>query len=336
MSWAERIERAWYGRRNVLWPLTPLEMLYRFIVQRRRARFLASPPPPLGVPVIVVGNLSVGGTGKSPLVAWLVDFLQQQGGRPGIVSRGYGGSSPDYPLAVMPDSDPAVAGDEPVMLAQSTGVPVAVSPVRSAGIRQLQAAGCDVVISDDGLQHYGMARDIELVVVDGTRGFGNRHCLPCGPLREPMTRLASVDAVIGNGASSVTEGAYEMHLEPLALRNLVTNERLPPRAFAGQSAVHAVAGIGHPARFFRTLSSLGIDHEAHPFPDHHRFTADDLVFDDDAPVIMTAKDAVKCRNFADARCWALDVRAQPSQAFVQFLQTRLNVLASREGRDRGQ
>lgn len=329
MKLSERIEHAWYGHYNRLWPLAPIEALYTAIVRRRRARFLSTPPPPASVPVIVVGNLSVGGTGKSPLVAWLADFLREEGWQPGIVSRGYGGKADHYPLRVLPNSDPTVVGDEPVMLAQQTGAAVSVSPQRPEAIAQLVEEGCTIIISDDGLQHYAMARDIELVVVDGARGFGNRHCLPCGPLREPMTRLASVDAVIGNGAEKIVDGAFDMHLTPLCLRNLVTGEQ---RAFNDQAVkqpVHAVAGIGHPARFFNTLSSLSIAHYAHPFTDHHQFSAQDLAFDDDALIIMTAKDAVKCQAFATSRCWALDVQAAPSAAFMLFLKQRLNALPCR-------
>lgn len=329
MSLGERIERAWYGQRNVLWPLAPFEVLYTAVVRRRRTHFLNAPPTPLPVPVIVVGNLSVGGTGKSPLVGWLAAFLREEGWQPGIVSRGYGGTSESYPLRVLPASDPAVAGDEPVMLAQQTGVPVSVSPHRTEAVEQLIADGCTIIISDDGLQHYAMARDIELVVVDGTRGFGNRHCLPCGPLREPIARLASVDAVIGNGAANVVEGAYDMHLTPLSLRNLVTGEQVAIEDVDRSQPVHAVAGIGNPARFFNTLSTLDITHYAHPFADHHHFSAKDLAFDDDALVIMTAKDAVKCQAFANERCWALDVQAAPSSAFMLFLKRRLNALPCR-------
>lgn len=339
MSLSQWLSRAWYRRDgHALWALRPLECLYRHIVIRKmqQRRYQQS----TAVPVIVVGNLSVGGTGKSPLVAWLARYLREQGWKPGIVSRGYGGKSPHYPLSVMPDSDPAMAGDEPVMLAQQSGVPVAVAPDRPAAVAQLVEAGCTLIVSDDGLQHYALARDIELVVVDGTRGFGNRHCLPCGPLREPLSRLDSIDAVVVNGGDDALErlrangdvaldDGFSMTLVPCGLRHLLSGERVSSNDPRFRNGVHAVAGIGHPERFFHTLSSLGVTATLHAFADHHSFTADDLNFDDDQPIVMTAKDAVKCQPFASERCWALDVEAEPSAAFVLFLQQRLAALASR-------
>lgn len=333
MSLSQWLTQAWYRRNaHALWGLRPLECLYRHIVTHRlrQRRYRQSTP----VPVIVVGNLSVGGTGKSPLVAWLARHLREQGWQPGIVSRGYGGKSAQYPLRVMPGSDPALAGDEPVMLAQQSGVPVAVAPDRPAAVALLVKEGCTLIISDDGLQHYALARDIELVVVDGARGFGNRHCLPCGPLREPLSRLNSVDGVVVNGGEDALARLYargdvtlanrfSMTLVPCGLRHLLSNERVTsddPRFSVG---VHAVAGIGHPERFFQTLSTLGMAAIPHSFADHHTFTANDLNFDDDRPIVMTAKDAVKCQSFASERCWALDVEAEPSASFVLFLQRLL-------------
>ena len=339
MSLSRWLERAWYRRDGeALWALRPLECLYRRIVTRRlqQRRYRQQTP----VPTLVVGNLSVGGTGKSPLVAWLAHYLREQGWQPGIVSRGYGGKAAHYPLRVTPDSSPAEAGDEPVMLAQQSGVPVAVAPDRPAAVALLVAEGCDLIISDDGLQHYTLARDVELVVVDGTRGFGNRHCLPCGPLREPLSRLNSIDAVMVNGGEEarvrlqqdgdlVSAHSFSMTLAPRCLRHLQTGERAACDDARFQQGVHAVAGIGHPERFFTTLASLGIVAESHPFADHHTFTADDLQFSDERPIVMTAKDAVKCQPFATEQCWALDVDAEPSAAFVLFLQQRLAELAPR-------
>lgn len=339
MSISQWFERAWYRRDGrALWMLRPLECLYRYVVGRkyRQRRYRQADT----VPIIVVGNLSVGGTGKSPLVSWLARYLCEQGWQPGIVSRGYGGHSDHYPLRVTAESVPSEAGDEPVMLAQQSGVPVAVAPDRPAAVAQLVDAGCTIIISDDGLQHYAMARDIELVVVDGVRGFGNRHCLPCGPLREPLSRLNSVDAVVVNGGEVAlnhlqAEGdltqahSFSMTLRSCGLRHLQSGERAAgddPRFSGG---VHAVAGIGHPERFFSTLSELGLAITPHPFADHHCFSEHDLVFNDDKPVVMTAKDAVKCQRFATSQCWALDVEAEPSDTFVLFLQQRLAALAAR-------
>lgn len=339
MSVGQWLERAWYRRDGqALWALRPLECLYRYIVTRkmRQRRYQQQTP----VPTIIVGNLSVGGTGKSPLVAWLARYLREQGWQPGIVSRGYGGKAAHYPLRVTPDSSPVEAGDEPVMLAQQSGVPVAVAPDRPAAVALLVDAGCTIIVSDDGLQHYALARDIELVVVDGTRGFGNRHCLPCGPLREPLSRLTSVDGVMVNGSDEAlaqlqaegditVDSSFAMALTPRCLRHLLTGERVACDDPRFGNGVNAVAGIGHPERFFTTLSSLGMVATPYPFADHHIFTADDLRFADERPIVMTAKDAVKCLPFATAQCWALDVDAEPSAAFVLFLQQRLAALAPR-------
>lgn len=339
MSIGTWFERAWYRRDGyALWMLRPLECLYRHVVEHKQQRRRYQQADT--VPVIVVGNLSIGGTGKSPLVGWLARYLREQGWVPGIVSRGYGGHADHYPLRVTAESAPVEAGDEPVMLAQQSGVPVVVAPDRPAAIAQLIDAGCTIIISDDGLQHYAMARDIELVVVDGTRGFGNRHCLPCGPLREPLSRLHSVDAVIVNGDEAalsqlqtegdlVSEHNFSMRLRPCRLRHLQSGEQATAKDPRFSKGVHAVAGIGHPERFFSTLGELGMVVTPHAFADHHLFTEQDLTFDDGRPVIMTAKDAVKCQPFATAQCWALDVEAEPSDTFVLFLQQRLAALASR-------
>ncbi|MCM5703213.1 tetraacyldisaccharide 4'-kinase [Larsenimonas salina] len=325
-----RLERAWYN--GARWPklLWPLELMYKAGVARRNRQFARGQKATweASVPVIVVGNITVGGTGKSPLVAWLVRWLQEQGWRPGIISRGYGGHAPRYPLYVDETTSPDLAGDEPVMLAQQTGLPVAVDPDRPRAARKLIAAGCDILVSDDGLQHHYLGRDIELVVVDGQKGFGNRHCLPVGPLREPLDRLTSVDAVITNGDLSCPTDAstFGMTLTPNAWRHLSDGVCYPIEARPFTGPVHATAGIGNPQRFFNTLDALGVGFERHPHGDHHRFTPQDLKFADNRPVVMTAKDAVKCRGFANERCWSLDVEARPEPALIDYLRTRLSVL----------
>lgn len=328
------IERAWYRGSRWLTLLAPLEALYRQIVVRRQEAYREGrrevwQPP---VPVVVVGNLSVGGTGKSPLVAWLVRWLTDNGWRPGIVSRGYGGKAPSYPLAVTSQTSVALSGDEPLMLAQQTGAPLAVDPDRPRAARWLiEHSRCNILIADDGLQHYALGRSLELVVVDGVRGFGNRHCLPRGPLREPLQRLADADALIGNGgtaslASTDGEGVprFSMTLVPTAWRHLVSGERYPVEQppFGLDRPVAALAGIGHPQRFFDTLEALGVPHEGIAFGDHHQFSVADLPA---APrvVVMTAKDAVKCTGFADDRCWVLDVEAAPEPAFAEWWAERV-------------
>ncbi|WP_342594383.1 tetraacyldisaccharide 4'-kinase [Salinicola lusitanus] len=328
------LERAWYRGSAWLVLLAPLEWLYRAIVARRREAYRTGrrtvwQPP---VPVVVVGNLSVGGTGKSPLVAWLVRWLGDNGWRPGIVSRGYGGKAERYPLAVTAETPVAQSGDEPLMLARQTGVPLVVDPDRPRAARWLiEHAQCDIVVADDGLQHYALGRTLELVVMDVRRGLGNRRCLPRGPLREPLERLRDVDALIGNGGevplADDEEGAaprFSLTLSPVAWRHLASGERHPVEhpPFGPGESVAALAGIGHPQRFFDTLEALGIAHEKHAFGDHHRFSAADLPREA-AVVIMTAKDAVKCTDFVDDRCWALDVEARPEPAFVAWWAERV-------------
>ncbi len=310
--------------------LRPLEALYRLVVERR-ARAYAEGRRDVWrapVPVVVVGNITLGGTGKSPLVAWLARHLQERGWSPGILSRGYGGHSAHYPLCLADETPAAACGDEPRMLADQTGVPVVVDPDRPRGARRLLEEGCDILLSDDGLQHLGLGRDLEILVVDGHWGLGNGRCLPAGPLREPAGRLASVDAVVVNGEPrrALSIDHHGMRLAPTAWRPLAGGERRPvaPPPFAGE--VHAVAGIGRPARFFATLRGLGLAVRPHPFGDHHRFTAADLAFGDDLPVVMTAKDAVKCRDLAGPDTWVLEVEAAPEPGFVDWLDTRLAAL----------
>ncbi|APE29770.1 tetraacyldisaccharide 4'-kinase [Halomonas aestuarii] len=312
--------------------LRPLEALYRRVV-RRRATAYASGRKPVWrapVPVIVVGNITLGGTGKSPLVAWLARHLAQRGWSPGILSRGYGGHCEHYPLLLDADTPVASCGDEPRMLADQTGLPVVVDPDRPRGARRLLEAGCDILIGDDGLQHLALCRDLELVVVDGTRGFGNGRCLPAGPLREPLSRLERVDAVVVNGAPAFTPppGAHGMVLAPAAWRRLGDGRRVPLAPLPFEGPVHALAGIGHPPRFFATLADLGVEAVTHAFADHHHYSADDLAFGDGRPLVMTAKDAVKCRELAPAESWVLEVEARPDAAFVAWLASRLHALSS--------
>lgn len=307
----KRLERAWYQKSR--WPLLlwPLEQLYRMLSakdqRQKQAQQWHAP-----VPVLIVGNITVGGTGKSPLVATLVDYLRTQGWKPGIVSRGYGGKSAAYPLSVSPQSDPLIAGDEPVMLAQ-LGCPVVVDPKRSTAAQYLLAEhDCDLIISDDGLQHLALGRDIELVVIDAERGLGNGHCLPVGPLREPKTRLQQVDYIFANGAEVETtlEGCrlHPMQLQPTQWRQPATQNCYPLQPLPFDHTVNALAGIGHPERFFNTLRQLGLTVTGRAYPDHHRFQAQDL--NTSQPLLMTAKDAVKCQPWLTEQHWVLDVRAQ--------------------------
>ncbi len=298
-------------------------MVFRWQVGRRRNAYLIGKKQSwkAPVPVVVIGNISVGGVGKTPLVARLAELLKEQGYQPGIVSRGYSSQAPSYPYDVMPESDPLHCGDEPLMLARITGCPVVIDADRVAAVKHLlQHHQCDLILSDDGLQHYALARDIEVAVVDGKRGLGNGLCLPAGPLREPPQRLDSVQFVVFNGeCDSLPRSGYTMKLKPVELRNLVTGEQVSVEALRSKGQVHAVAGIGNPERFFETLISLGYSIQKSAFPDHHTFRATDLIYNDQLPVIMTEKDAVKCASIAHRQCWCLTVKAELSDVF----QTRL-------------
>jgi len=328
-----RLERIWYGL--TLWHvvLLPVSILFGLVAALRRGFYRAGllHVVRLPVPVIVVGNISVGGTGKTPLVLWLADFLRQQGYRPGIVSRGYGGGTQGA-MAVDIRSDPAVVGDEPLLLARKSGCPVWIGRDRAAaGNALLQAhAECDVLVSDDGLQHYRLARDMEIVVVDGERKFGNGLLLPAGPLREGVSRLGSVDAVVVNGGSLPLRNGFEMRLDGEVFCNLRQPElRVSADDFGGKK-LHAVAGIGNPQRFFAHLRRLGLAFEEHAFLDHYAYQPQDLDYDDADALLMTEKDAVKCAGFADERYWALAVEAILPPAFGQTVLQKLRNIDGRQ------
>lgn len=279
------------------------------------------------VPVIVVGNITVGGAGKTPLVIWLVSFLQRHGYRPGVVSRGYGGHASRWPQQVRRDSDPRVVGDEAVFLARACACPMAVAPERPAAVEALLAhTDCDVVIADDGLQHYRLGRDLEIAVLDGERGFGNGRCLPAGPLRERPRRLEKVDLVVTHRPDTPTEetaSGFGFRLVGEQAVNVVSPTVTRRLRDWPAGPVHAVAGIGNPERFFAHLRGAGLEVVAHPFPDHHRFRPEDVRFGDSAPVLMTEKDAVKCRWIEGPDYWTVPVEAQPDEGFGAAVVDRL-------------
>ena len=305
--------------------LLPLSWLYCLLVGVRRLAYRSGVlrTQHLPVPVIVVGNLTVGGTGKTPLVIWLADLLRAHGWLPGIVTRGYGGRQTHWPIQVTPDSDPVQVGDEPVLLARRSGCPVVAGPNRVADARMLlRDHGCDLVISDDGLQHYALKRDIDIAVVDGVRRYGNERCLPAGPLREPLSSLRRVQVRVAHGQP--LEGEIGMQLEADALYNLRTEQTLAVNTIGMHGPIHAVAGIGHPARFFQQLRRLGAQVIIeHAYADHHPYSAADITFPDKAMVIMTEKDAVKCRPYAQAQHWYLAVSARPEPRLASII---LNLL----------
>jgi tetraacyldisaccharide 4'-kinase len=326
------LTRLWYREAVGLSPLQPLSWLYGLVTGIRRHAYAHGwlRSASAGKPVIVVGNLTVGGTGKTPLVAWLAEQLSASGLKVGIVSRGYGRAK-RAPEVVHVESDWRDVGDEPLLLRQLTGCDTVVAQDRLAGARKLVDLGADVVIADDGLQHLRLVRDCEIVVVDGARGFGNGRLLPAGPLRESASRLRNADIVVINGAPEHVSLARADRLQSARLEggagglmagalqmSLFGGEAHRVDGLAGPQLlehlrgkrVHAIAGIGNPQRFFRDLRAWGIDVIEHPFPDHHPFAAAELMFDDDLPVLMTQKDAVRCRSFAHARLWYVPVTAK--------------------------
>jgi len=329
MALSDRLLAAWYAGHPALALLRPLECLYRRVVEGKRARFLAGQGEiyKAPIPVIVVGNITVGGTGKTPLILWMIEHCRSRGLRVGVVSRGYGATPPSLPWRVAAEQSAAQAGDEPLLIVQRTGVPLMIDPDRSRAVRALlDSEPLDLILSDDGLQHYRLARDLELVLIDAARGLGNRRCLPAGPLREPVERLNSVDAVLYNGASADRDDGYAFGLKPAALVNLRSGERQPVDFFPPGQAVHAVAGIGNPQRFFSTLEGLHWRPVAHAFADHAAYSVQALTFTPSLPVVMTEKDAVKCRPFAADDWWYLAVDAVPSAAFVTWFDSQLSRL----------
>lgn len=326
------LDRYGYSLNLVAVLLWPFSLLFSIAVRMRRQLYQLKllKSAPVSAPVIVVGNISVGGAGKTPLVAQLVILLRESGYDPGVISRGYGGQSKEWPRHVTLDADPRQVGDEPVLLAKRCGCPVVVGPDRVAAARALLANhNCNVIVSDDGLQHYRLQRDIEIAVVDGWRRLGNGACLPAGPLREPPSRLRTVDFVVGNGAAR--GGEYLMSLRGDTVVNLA--DALVSAALSSfqKSTVHAVAGIGDPQRFFDHLRHARLRLIEHPFPDHHLFRAEDLRFPEDFPVLMTEKDAIKCRTFANEDWWYAPVSAHLDPEFEEQLLKKLATIALAKG-----
>ena len=280
----------WYRNGPVAFFLLPLTWLFCTVARLRRKRLQRQAiKPPRPVPVIVVGNISVGGTGKTPMVIWLVEYLQAHGYTPGVVSRGYGGDSREHPVMVEGNSDARTVGDEAVVIAHRGKCPVWVCQDRVAATSALLEDGkVDVVICDDGLQHYRMHRDIEIAMIDGSRRFGNELCLPSGPLREPVSRLEEVDFRVVTG-SMADDDEYAMEYSGEELINLRSPAKRMFLSALEDVKVNAVAGVGNPARFFFKLESAGLQVTRHPFPDHHRYAMEDFAFDNDRMIVMTRK-----------------------------------------------
>ncbi|MFQ6371428.1 tetraacyldisaccharide 4'-kinase [Shewanella sp. YIC-542] len=323
------LNRVWYGHHWGRWLLWPLSWLFALLSGCRRLAFRLGlkQQVKLPVPVILVGNITVGGSGKTPVVIYLVQWLRRQGYHPGVISRGYG-SGQTHSRLVLPSSSAAEVGDEPAMIVQRTGVPMAVGSDRIASARLLlQSAEVDIIISDDGLQHYRLARDIELLVLDASRGLGNGMLLPAGPLREGAWRLDTVDFVVANGARQDSRDGFAMQLQVGGLKPVAeTSEGLPP---AKTQPLVAVAGIGNPQRFFDTLQAEGYSlTQTMVFADHHPYNAADFAFVAQQPLVMTEKDAIKCRAFAGRHWWYLAVDAAFSAQFESQLLARVRAVMS--------
>ncbi len=315
------LERHWYRITPLHLILFPASLLFRVLVALRRvlyrSRILASHKLP--VPVIVIGNISVGGTGKTPLTLAVAQQLIQRDWHPLIVSRGYGGAA-RQPQEVNANSDAQQVGDEPLLMARRDLCPVWIGKDRSAAAKAAlkKHPECDIVLCDDGLQHYRLQRDVEIAVIDGVRGLGNGFMLPAGPLREPAARLQTVDAVVVNGGET-SAGRYAMRLPGDIFHNLLDPGRIVAASHFHALNNHAVAGIGNPQRYFLHLQTLGIPFTPHAFPDHHSYSAADLDFTGCDAILLTEKDAVKCTAFADARYWVLRVDAQIDPALVDHI-----------------
>ena len=324
MKLEDLLHKMWQQRNGVSQALRPLSWLYCSIVFLRRGLYRVHllRSTRLKVPVIVVGNISVGGTGKTPLVVSVVETLKRAGYRPGVISRGYRGKARSWPQQVRPDSDPVMVGDEPILISRRTRCPMAVGPKRvAAGEALLKYSDCDIIVCDDGLQHYALQRDAEVLVVDGARRFGNGFCLPAGPLREPVRRMQKVDWIVSNGTASQNE--FAMQYEGDTLVNLLDESQTIPLAELKGSGVHAVAGIGNPQRFFERLAQAGLDVREHRFPDHHLYLPRDLDYGNSVPIIMTEKDAVKCQRFARRNMWYLPISVKLDNEFEQQLLKRI-------------
>ena len=321
---AERFwTNAWYQKSTWLVLLVPLSWLFRAISRLRRIvlqwRFQGQS---YAMPVVIIGNISLGGSGKTPLIIALAKALSERGYSVGVVSRGYGGASAHYPLVVGPDTLVSQSGDEPLLVAKKLGCPVVVDPNRGRAVEKLvKSFSCDLILSDDGLQHYRLHRDVEIAVVDGRRRFGNGYTLPAGPLRESPRRLKEVDFIIQNGGIVEPDdpGTYIVQLETSGLRRFGSSELIGFDQWVESTNIHAVAAIGHPERFFESLRQMGFKVDSEPKNDHQTLAARDIGFDDDLPVVITAKDAVKYQDLVPDNLWVLEVEMALDNEFVSSL-----------------
>ena len=316
----KKLQNSWYNKSGLTTVLLPLSWLFCLLVQIRRIfyRLKILRTTKLDVPVVVVGNLTVGGTGKTPMVIELANLLKKHGYRPGVISRGYGGKARTWPQQVRADGDPTMVGDEAILIARRTECPMAVGPNRVASAQALlKYTDCNVIISDDGMQHYALGRDIEIAVIDGIRRYGNEHCLPAGPMREAVKRLDLVNFKVTNGVAGPDEFAMTYKAEKLC-RADDPDVTLEIASLKNQT-VHAIAGIGNPQRFFDNLKLSGLEIIEHAFPDHYPFKKEDLDFGEIQPIVITEKDAVKCQRFYLHNVWYQPIKAVLDNQFTEQL-----------------
>ncbi|WP_159084174.1 tetraacyldisaccharide 4'-kinase [Saccharobesus litoralis] len=329
------IEKAWYQGHKIAWLLLPLSGLFYLLSSIRRLLFKLGVKQSYHpqIPVIVVGNISVGGTGKTPFTIWLVEQLKQAGYKPAIVTRGYGNTLSAYPHVVKNNDAAQLVGDEPKLLAENCQVPVVIAPKRIDAAKTAKALGCNVVISDDGLQHYALQRDIEIILLDAKRGLGNGWLLPAGPLREGKWRLSSTKFVLYNCGANLPEDCLleEQRSQALMISADEPRNMLEPELSYDKSAsCNAVCAIGNPQRFYNSLAQCDIQiGDSKEFIDHHQFTEADFHFTHQRPVIMTEKDAVKCRHFAKQHFWFLPIEAKVNPIFKNNLINQLTELKTK-------
>ncbi len=311
------IEKVWYSKNIFSLLLSPLSLIYISIIYLRYTLYQLGliSITKINAPTIVIGNVVTGGTGKTPLVIWLAKHFKDKGFLPGIVSRGYGGTYLSNIELVKPTSNPLLVGDEPVIIARNTNCPVVVAKKRAKGAKELvEKYNCNIILCDDGMQHYSLARDIEIAVIDGQRRFGNNYCFPAGPLREPKSRIFKADLIVSKYNARRCEHKMDYTYHQLVSLNELS-KTIPISDLHGMT-VHAIAGINNPDHFFSYLRSHKLELIIHKFPDHYSYTEDDVKFDDNFPVVMTEKDAVKCLNYSSDKHWYIPISAELSKSFV--------------------
>ena len=311
------IEKVWYSKNIFSLLLSPLSLIYISIIYLRHTLYQLGliSITKINVPTIVIGNIVAGGTGKTPLVIWLAKHFKDKGFLPGIVSRGYGGTYLSNIELVKPTSNPLLVGDEPVIIARNTNCPVVVAKKRAKGAKKLvEKYNCNIILCDDGMQHYSLARDIEIAVIDGQRRFGNNYCFPAGPLREPKSRIFKADLIVSKYNARTCEHKMDYTYKQLVSLNELS-KTIPISDLHGMT-VHAIAGINNPDHFFSYLRSHKLELIIHKFPDHYSYTEDDVKFNDNFSVVMTEKDAVKCLNYSSDKHWYIPISAELSKSFA--------------------